>query len=121
MNPKDTQTDLLKKLFSRMPEAELPNSFRNNVMEQIRKEAVRIQKRKERMGLATIIVASLGIIGMAIFVLLYIGIPQIEISIPPLPNLPFCLYIGAISLLLLGADYKLRQMFKKKQADRKDG
>lgn len=121
MNPNDTQTDLLKKLFSRMPEAELPDSFRQNVMEQIRKEAVRIQKRKERTGLATIIAASLGIIGIAVFVLIYIGMPKIEISIPSLPNLPFCLYIGAISLLLLGADYKLRQFFRKKQTEHRDG
>ena len=42
------KNDILKDLFSRMPEEELPASFRANAMRQIMAEAERIRKRNER-------------------------------------------------------------------------
>ena len=45
MNQKN---DILKDLFSRMQEEELPVSFRANMMQQIMAEAERIRKRDER-------------------------------------------------------------------------
>lgn len=42
------KNDILKDLFSRMPEEELPASFRANAIRQIMAEAERIRKRNER-------------------------------------------------------------------------
>ena len=53
------KNDILKNLFSRMPEEELPGSFRANVMQQILAEAERIHKRNERWGWIAVISASL--------------------------------------------------------------
>lgn len=114
------KNDILKEVFSRMPEEELPRSFRANVMQQIMAEAQRIRKRNERWGWIAVISASLLMIGLAIGSFLYMDIPKISISMPHLSSLPFYFYIGMLSLILLGADYKFRQIVKKKQMSHKD-
>ena len=53
------KNDILKDLFSRMPEEELPASFRANAIRQIMAEAERIRKRNERWGWIAVIAASL--------------------------------------------------------------
>lgn len=45
------KNDILKDLFSRMPEEELPASFRANAMRQIMAEAERIRKRNGTLGM----------------------------------------------------------------------
>lgn len=114
------KNDILKDVFSRMPEEELPGSFRANMMQQIMAEAQRIRKRNERWGWIAVISASLLMIGMAIGSFLYMGIPKISITIPRLSSLPFYFYIGMLTLILLAADYKFRQAYKKKQMSHKD-
>lgn len=114
------KNDILKDLFSRMPEEELPASFRANVMRQIMAEAERIHKRNERWGWVAVVAASLLMIGIAIASFLYMGIPKISVSIPDMSALPFYVYIGMLTLILLGADYKFRQIFKRRQMSRKD-
>lgn len=114
------KNDLLKELFSRMPEEELPVSFRDNMMQQIMAEAERVRKRNERWGWIAVIAASLLMIGIAIASFLYMGIPRISIQLPDMSTLPFYSYIGMLTLILLGADYKFRQLFKKRQMSRKE-
>ena len=114
------KNDILKDLFSRMPEEELPASFRANVMRQIMAEAERIRKRNERWGWIAVIAASLLMIGVAIASVLYMGIPKISVPIPDLDALPFYVYIGMLTLILLGADYKLRQIIKRRQMSHKE-
>lgn len=121
MKPDHTQIDLLKDLFSHMAEEELPVSFRTNVMQQIRKEAVRMQNRRKRLEWVALIGAVSILVAFAGLVLVYAEVPKIEISMPRFSDMSFYIYIGALTLVLLGADYKLRQLFKKKQADHKDG
>ena len=60
------KNDILKDLFSRMPEEELPASFRANAIRQIMAEAERIRKRNERWGWIAVIAASLLMVGIAI-------------------------------------------------------
>lgn len=115
MNTDHKQTDILNNLFRLVPEEELPASFRSNIMQQVMKEALRIKKRNERIGLAATILASLVMITLAVLSFIYMDLPEMEITIPHLSNVPFYLYIGFLALFLLGADYKFRQLFKRKQ------
>ena len=106
------KNDILKDLFSRMPEEELPASFRANAMRQIMAEAERIRKRNERWGWIAVIAASLLMVGIAIASFLYMNIPPISVQIYA--------YIGMLALILLGADYKLRQIFERRQTSQKE-
>jgi hypothetical protein len=108
------EKDILKDLFDRTLREEAPVEFRQKVMQQIYTEAVRIKKRNERLGLLSIIAASLFIIVLAGTSIAYLGLPKIEWA--SLPSIPFYLYIGALTLLLLFADYKLRKSYKKKHS-----
>ncbi|WP_288208069.1 hypothetical protein [uncultured Parabacteroides sp.] len=111
--------DILEKLFNQLPEEELPASFRLNVMQQITSEAAKVQKRNERFGLAAVVIASLGMLGMAIaLILYYIGLPEtaeIQIRWPQIDTgiFSFYFYIGILALLLLFLDYRLRKLFHK--------
>ena len=71
------KNDILKDLFSRMPEEELPASFRANAIRQIMAEAERIRKRNERWGWIAVIAASLLMVGIAIASFLYMNISPI--------------------------------------------
>ena len=112
------KNDILKDLFSRMPEEELPASFRANAMRQIMAEAERIRKRNERW--IAVIAASLLMVGIAIASFLYMNISPISVQIPNMSTLPFYAYIGILALILLGADYKFRQLFKRRQMSQKE-
>ena len=114
------KNDILKDLFSRMPEEELPASFRANAMRQIMAEAERIRKRNERWGWIAVIAASLLMVGIAIASFLYMNIPPISVQIPNMSTLPFYAYIGMLALILLGADYKLRRIFERRQTSQKE-
>ena len=114
------KNDILKDLFSRMPEEELPASFRANAIRQIMAEAERIRKRNERWGWIAVIAASLLMVGIAHASLLYMNISPISEQIPKMTTLPFYAYIGMLALILLGADYKIRQLFKRRQMSQKE-
>ena len=108
INTNKEQPDLLGDLFKRIPEEELPASFRSNVMRQIMLESAKAKKRDERFSLLAAIVASLIMISLAIVSFVYMEIPKIAIPTISTSALAFYLYIGAITLILLLADYKLR-------------
>jgi hypothetical protein len=117
MNRKEQENDWLKPLFSRLPEEDLPASFREEMMKRIHTEAARIRKRNELIGLLTVILASLAVAALAAGAIGYTGIPHREWKMPELVCLPFYLYIGGLSLLLLGLDYLLRQTYRKKHPE----
>ena len=110
INTNKEQPDLLGDLFKRIPEEELPASFRSNVMRQIMLESAKAKKRDERFSL----LAALIMISLAIVSFVYMEIPKIAIPTISTSALAFYLYIGAITLILLLADYKLRNLFHKK-------
>ena len=110
MNTNKEQPDWLGDLFKRIPEEELSTSFRSNVMRQ----SAKAKKRNERFSLLAAIVASLIMISLAIVSFVYMEIPKIAIPTISTSALAFYLYIGAITLILLLADYKLRNLFHKK-------
>ena len=114
------KNDILKDMFSRMPEEELPASFRANAIRQIMAEAERIRKRNARWGWIAVIAASLLMGRIAIASFLYMNISPISVQIPNMSTLPFYAYIGMLALILLGADYKFRQLFKRRQMSQKE-
>lgn len=113
MNTEQDNKDILKNLFSNMPEETLPDSFRINVMQQVMRESVRLKKRNERWGLLAVILASLTIVSLSVIAVIYAGIPKISMPKIDLPIFNFYLFIGALTLILLLLDYKLRQLFHK--------
>jgi hypothetical protein len=112
------QTDeRLKSLFKRLPEPELPPSFRDNIMRQIIAETERKKKRSERIGWILVAVASLSFVALAAAALLRIDrVSPTEFEMPALnlPSMPFYLYIGALALLLLGMDHFFVKAYRKK-------
>lgn len=113
MDIQKEQPDLLEDLFKCMPEEKLPASFRSNVMRQILLENAKAKKRNERFSILAIVLGSLAMISFAISSLIYMGIPKITVPGIDLSVLYFYLYIGAITLALLFADYKFRKVFRK--------
>lgn len=114
------KNDLLKDLFSRMPEEKLPAAFRQNMMQQIMAESERIRKRNECWGWVAVIAASLLMLGFAIASFFYMDIQKISLPIPDLSILPFYLYIGMLAMILLLVDYKFRQIFERRRISRKE-
>ena len=109
--------DPLKKLFQQMPEETIPAHFRTNMMQQILTESIRIRKRNERLAFISVILASLVIVSLGIVALIYLDIPKISIKMPSLTLVPFYVYIGILSLLLLWADHTLRKKYKEKHKE----
>jgi hypothetical protein len=116
MNKEAEKKDSLKELFNRTPVEELPVDFREKVMQRIYTEAAKTKKRNERFGLLLVITASLFIIVLAVGSLIYLDLPKTEWLLRDLPSMPFYLYIGALALLLLLGDYKLRKSYGKRHS-----
>lgn len=112
------QPDFLEDLFSRVPEEELPASFRSNMMRQILLESAKVKKRNERFSLLAVILASFIMISLAIASLIYMKVPQINLPHINTEVLSFYLYIGALTLLLLWGDFQLRKLFHKREKKR---
>lgn len=121
MNTMNNKTDnnALNDLFRKLPEEELPPLFRENMMQKIMREAVRIKKRNERLALLAVIAASLVMVTLAVLAFIYMELPVLKFSfsishLSTLPSVPFYVYIGILSLLLLFGDYKIRKVYKGK-------
>lgn len=117
MNKKEQEQDWLKALFGRLPGEDLPDSFKEALMKRIDAEAARIRKRNELIGLLIVSLASLAIAALAAGALFYAGVRWKRWELPELVSLPFYLYIGGLTLLLLGADHLLRRTYRKKHPD----
>lgn len=115
LNINKEQPDFLGDLFSRVPEEELPASFRSNMMRQILLESAKVKKRNERFSLLAVILASFIMISLAIASLIYMKVPQINLPHINTEVLSFYLYIGALTLLLLWGDFQLRKLFHKRE------
>ena len=106
--------DILKSIFSRLPDERLPLNFQAEMMQQIRQEAARITKRNERLHLLALIAGTLFTIGLAVVALLYVGIPQLTTEFPRMEIPPSYIYFGLIVLVLLFSDHLLRQRYYNK-------
>ncbi len=114
------QQDPLKRLFTQLPKERLSETFRSDMMQQIMAEAIRIKKRNERLAMVAVIAASVIMLALGVLAVIYLGLPKLVIDWPKIPSLtsaPLALYVGALSLLLLFADYQLRKTYKRKHKD----
>jgi hypothetical protein len=114
MNRKEN--DVLQTIFDRMAEKEetLPEGFREEMMNRIRSESVRMQQHSERMQLLLLLATSLAIVGLAVATFLYLDITLPRITFPTISISAPYLLPGALTLLLLMADCLLRQAYDKK-------
>ncbi|MDR2389026.1 MAG: hypothetical protein LBD89_04480 [Tannerellaceae bacterium] len=117
MNKQEKETDWLKPLFRRLPAEELPASFREALMGKILRETAKRKKTNERFELLAVLLASLGMMGLAIGAILWAGPPRMVWRTPEWVSLPFYSYIGVLLLLLLGGDHWLRRAYRKRHPD----
>ncbi|MDR2534368.1 MAG: hypothetical protein LBC81_06320 [Tannerellaceae bacterium] len=116
MNTNQT-ADPLKHIFKRLPEPELPQSFRENIMNRIMAEAERKKKRSEQMGWLFVAAASIGVIGLAAAAFLWFdrfSLSEFEFPSLNFPSMPFYIYIGGLALLLLGVDHVFVRAYRKR-------
>ena len=108
--------DILASIFSRLPDEKLPSAFQSEMMQQIRKEVVRIAKRNERLRILALIAGTLFTLGLTVAALVYLDIPQITTDLPRISIPPTYIYFGLLVLVLLIMDHLLRQRYYKKHA-----
>ena len=114
-NKKCTETALKQALRKRQP-GNLPSNFNYRMMEQVRLEAEKQRKRKERTMLCGMILGILLLIGMAVYTLVFKlefnlkeCLSRVDWSDTASPMMVFYSYIATLVLLLLGLDYWLRK------------
>ena len=118
--------DRWKDLFRKLPAEQLPEGFRGHLMERVRKEALRMQRRKERVGLFAVILGALcmlmvGLAGIYVFieytnteaVPIDFGMTGYVVSFLNSTYGSFFVYIGGLALLLLMADAWFRKLYFK--------
>lgn len=98
-------------LFSQLPEEQLPIDFHAKLMREVMRQAAVKRKRNERLSWLALGLASIALIALAVGSLLYLDFswPHLELFIGE--SYPFYGSIGVLALLLLLADYKLRQLY----------
>ena len=110
-NKKHTENALKQALQRRQP-GRLPSNFNYRMMEQIRLEAEKQQKRKERVMIAGILL----LLGVGVYTLVFKlefnfkeYLSGMDFSHADSSLLAFYSYIATLVLLLLGLDYWLRK------------
>ena len=113
-NKKHTENALKQALRRRQP-GRLPSNFNYRMMEQIRLEAEKQQKRKERVMLCGMIAGILLLLGVGVYTLVFKlefnfkeYLSGMDFSHADSSLLAFYSYIATLVLLLLGLDYWLR-------------
>ena len=106
--------DILKTMLDNKPEEKLPLTFNAEMMQQIRKEAIRISHRNKIMRLLALISSSIITVGLAVAVWIYLDLPPIRIEFPQVSIPSYYLYFGFLVLLLLYADLLARQIYVKR-------
>lgn len=119
METKKDTGSALKQALGRRQTGSLPSNFSFRMMEQIRFEAVRQQKRQERIGFISMLAVVVALVGGVAAYLVYsmnIGlsdmtapvIPAMELPQTSSPMMGFYCYIAVLGFILLGLDYWLR-------------
>ena len=101
----------LEQLFVQLPEERLPKDFRVTLMREVMRQAAIKRKRNERLSWLALLLASCALIALAIGSLLYLDFSWSRFELFKGESYSFYCSIGALALLLLLADYKLRQLY----------
>ncbi len=112
------EKDRLKDLFAELPDEELPAGFQETVMERIRKDVVRAERRRERLTIFGLFVLIASLLALLFGLFSFLGVslhwPQIRLSLSQYPSFFFYLYIGALVFCLWMADSFLRKTYRKR-------
>ena len=111
------EQDILKSIFSRMPDEQLPSTFQSEMMQRVRKETVRLAKRNERYHVLALIAGSLIMIGLAVTALIYMDMPQLTTGFPRISIPSSYIYFGLLVLVLLCSDHLIRQYYYKRHTE----
>ena len=117
METKKDTGSALKQALERRQTGSLPSNFSFRMMEQIRHEAVREQKRKERRGLISLLAVVIVLVGGVAGYLFYkmnlrvtaLTMPSLDYPQMSSPMVGFYCYIAVLGFVLLGFDYWLRR------------
>lgn len=127
------EDDILSNLFREMPDEQLPFDFRSNLMQRIQSEIIGVQRRKERLLMVSAILASLFMVLIAVFLLVFnfssdtidftrLAVPHLRwpqfMELNP-AGIHFCVYVGVLVLVLLIADNRIRHAFLKNKEKQK--
>lgn len=117
METGENRGNILKPALEQRKGANLSSNFSFRMMEQIRMEAVRRQKRKNRNLLIALIATTALLVGLVVYYLVYVM--KIRFSLGPIPALKmsevsssvlgFYSYIAFLGFVMLGLDYWLRR------------
>ena len=101
----------LDQLFVQLPEERLPMGFRAALMREVMRQAAIKRKRNDRLSWLALIMASIALIALAVACLAYLDFSWSRFGLFKGESYPFYCSIGGLALLLLLADYKLRQLY----------
>lgn len=108
--------DILKQVLQKRQTESLPSNFTFRMMEQIRVEAMKQEKRKRRIMFFSLLAALFMIIGSSVFCLFFYLdfkpsdlLPHPELSPASFPLVVFYAYISFLALCLLGLDHWIRK------------
>jgi hypothetical protein len=101
---------LLDAMLESLAEEDMPVTLRNAILKNVEAETVRRSRSVMRMERLSVAAATAGIIALAAFGMIRLGISVDSIRLPDLnmPGLGLYAYVGILALILLGLDYLLR-------------
>lgn len=107
---------MLKQVLQKRQTGSLPSNFTYRMMEQIRMEAIKQEKRKRRNMVLSLLAALFVIIGSSIYcIFFYLDFKSADLLPHPLLSpdsfslIGFYSYISFLTLCLLGIDYWIRK------------
>lgn len=117
MKTGENRGNILKQALEQRRRANLSSNFSFHMMEQIRMEEVRRQKRKNRNLLIALIATTALLVGAVVYYLVYVmkirfslgAIPALKMSEVSSSVLGFYGYIAFLGFVMLGLDYWLRR------------
>jgi len=113
----------LRKALSRRTD-DLPEGFEQRVMDRVLLEAEKKSRREEVISLLVVSSVSLALLAGGFFVLKYFFsfnmldlFSDVQFRMEYSPLLIHCVFIASIILILLGLDYKFRQIYRKARGE----
>lgn len=116
-NLKDSRSNVMKQALARRQTERLPSNFSYRMMERVRLEAEKKNKRKVWMGWIALLLSSMSLLGLGVYCLVFYldfsfadYLPRIDVQRDSSLFI-FYFYIAILVLILLGLDYWLRKKY----------
>lgn len=118
---RNTNKSILHQAVANKQRNELPAFFTQRMMQHIRYEAVRKEKKHERLLFFWIVAISIGLIGMVVGLFYYFSISLPSLDFGKMINenkqtVLFWLFIASGVVAMLCIDFKLRQRWNKEES-----